>query len=139
VSALKLNCTDVVTRYINTVPQLQEKLYCGYRQARCDGSSAANQYAAAYDWQATSNSYFQPNIYYNDTMGLAGTQAGRTLYQRLPEALNMAVNSWIGRTLGNGLSREWEGWGKGEQLDRSLGIGLRGEWEGWGELSGQLD
>ena len=97
-SALEVNCTDVVTSYINTVPQLQEKLYCGYRQAKCDGSSVANQYSTAFDWQTTSPSYFQPNIYYNDTMGLTG--GGRTLYQRLPEALNMAVNSWVSRALG---------------------------------------
>ena len=33
-------------------------------------------------------------MYYNDTYGLA-TQTQSTVYQRIPEVFNLAVNSWV--------------------------------------------
>jgi hypothetical protein len=57
------------------------------------------RYAAAFDWRDTSRSSFKPDLYYNDTYGLPQGEAP-TVYQRVPQVLNMAVNSWLRNTLG---------------------------------------
>ena len=44
---------------------------------------------------------FEPDIYFNDTYGLPyGTQP--TVYQRAPQALNLAVNAWLRTFVGDG-------------------------------------
>jgi hypothetical protein len=67
VASLRLNCTDVPTAYVPDAAALQRALYCGYRQARCDGGNSddAGQYMGAYDWRATGRdrwglSFFRP-------------------------------------------------------------------------------
>jgi hypothetical protein len=145
VTALKLNCTDVAEAVFATTDELQRRLYCGYRNARCqefsgglglglvpaaataaadadaDASPAAaarktrrgappqqgqdNEVAAAFDWRATSAASFEVDVYYNDTYGIPKGQAP-TVYQRVPQALNLAVNAWLRRHLGPGYSAE---------------------------------
>lgn len=39
-------------------------------------------------------SRFEPEVYYNDTFGLA-TSTQPTVYQRIPQVFNLAVNSWM--------------------------------------------
>lgn len=73
---------------------MQRTLYCGYWQAACNGTADTNAYAAAYDWRDTSHTKFVPNIYYNDTYGDSDE------YQRSPQVLNMAINSWLKSVLG---------------------------------------
>jgi hypothetical protein len=43
VLALRMNCTDVVMVREPDAAALQRSLYCGYYQARCNGSTATNQ------------------------------------------------------------------------------------------------
>eukprot|EP00878_Enallax_costatus_P029362 GHUV01031828.1.p1 GENE.GHUV01031828.1~~GHUV01031828.1.p1 ORF type:complete len:358 (+),score=108.17 GHUV01031828.1:135-1076(+) len=105
VTNLKLNCTDVVTAYQPSKDDLQHTLYCGYYQARCNGTTSTNQYAAAFDWRDSSSTRFAPDLYYNDTYGLPNNEAP-TKYQRVPQVLNMAVNSWLKTVLGPGYSAE---------------------------------
>jgi len=138
VTALQLNCTDVAEAVFATPADLQRRLYCGYRNARCredqaagaaagsggepgtaDAASAAaasaaappplsgeeNEVAAAFDWRATSAAAFDVDVYYNDTYGIPKGQAP-TVYQRVPQALNLAVNAWLRRHLGDGYSAE---------------------------------
>jgi hypothetical protein len=57
------------------------------------------RYAAAFDWRDTSATAFKPDLYYNDTYGLPRNEAP-TVYQRVPQVLNMAVNSWLKNVLG---------------------------------------
>lgn len=99
VLALRMNCTDVVMVREPDAAALQRALYCGYHQARCDGSSGTQQYAAAFDWRSTRRGAFVPHLYFNDTYGLPRNEAP-TVYQRVPQVLNMAVNSWLKNTLG---------------------------------------
>jgi hypothetical protein len=40
---LKMNCTDVVLSPQVDAAALQRTLYCGYYQARCNGSTATSQ------------------------------------------------------------------------------------------------
>jgi hypothetical protein len=61
------------------------------------------RYAAAFDWKDSSATAFKPDLYYNDTFGLPRNEAP-TVYQRVPQVLNMAVNSWLRNVLG-----EWFG------------------------------
>ncbi|KAF6264708.1 hypothetical protein COO60DRAFT_1482014 [Scenedesmus sp. NREL 46B-D3] len=105
VSAIRMNCTDVVMQRQASAEELQRTLYCGYHQARCNGSSTTNQYAAGFDWRGTNVSRFAPDLYYNDTYGLPRNEAP-AVYQRVPQVLNMAVNSWLKSVLGEGFSAE---------------------------------
>jgi hypothetical protein len=133
VTALKLNCTDVAEAVFSTTDELQRRLYCGYRNARCQepefsgvgglveaagaGEEGANhkkrgptpgqenEVAAAFDWRGTSASRFEVDVYYNDTYGIPKGQAP-TVYQRVPQSLNLAVNAWLRRHLGPGYSAE---------------------------------
>lgn len=43
VLSLKMNCTDVVLSPQGDVESLQRTLYCGYYQARCNGSTTTAQ------------------------------------------------------------------------------------------------
>jgi hypothetical protein len=43
VMRLKMNCTDVVLAPQADVATLQRTLYCGYYQARCNGSTTTAQ------------------------------------------------------------------------------------------------
>jgi len=94
-----MNCTDVVMVDQPSAKDLQRTLYCGYYQARCNGTTSTNQYAAAFDWKDTNFTRFAPDLYYNDTYGLPKNDAP-TIYQRVPQVLNMAVNSWLKQVLG---------------------------------------
>ncbi|WIA37022.1 hypothetical protein OEZ86_014006 [Tetradesmus obliquus] len=105
VGSIRLNCTDVVLQPQSDAQQLQRSLYCGYYQARCNGSSTTNQYAAGFDWRGSNVSRFAPDLYYNDTWGLPRNEAP-TVYQRVPQVLNMAVNSWLKSVLGEGFAAE---------------------------------
>lgn len=82
--SIRLNCTDVVLQPQSDAQQLQRSLYCGYYQARCNGSSTTNQYAAGFDWRGSNVSRFAPDLYYNDTWGLPRNEAP-TVYQRVPQ------------------------------------------------------
>ncbi|KIZ06630.1 hypothetical protein MNEG_1314 [Monoraphidium neglectum] len=53
VTGLAMNCTDVPAAYFATAAEISRKLYCGYYQARCDGTTGAQQLAAAYDWKSS--------------------------------------------------------------------------------------
>ncbi|KAF8065710.1 ABCA3 [Scenedesmus sp. PABB004] len=108
VSGLRMNCTDVVLTPAPDAAALQRTLYCGYYQARCNGTPGTNQYAAAFDWGASNASVFAPDLYYNDTWGLPRNEAP-TVYQRVPAVLSMAVNAWLKRVLGEGFSAELVG------------------------------
>ncbi|KAI8472690.1 MAG: P-loop containing nucleoside triphosphate hydrolase protein [Monoraphidium minutum] len=94
VTGLPLNCTDVRSAYFKSAEELGRKLYCGYYQARCDGTIGSQQLPAAYDWRATDGARFEPDIYYNDTYGLPNS-ASPTSYQRVPAIINAAVNAWL--------------------------------------------
>jgi hypothetical protein len=126
---IRVNCTDVVlSQQLNTLA-LQTALYCGYAQARCNGTTATNAYAAAFDWTDSSvvtNSVsnrsqadrrgtkqgsgliqglrYSPDIYFNDTYGVPGQAP--VVYQRIPAVLNMAINSWIKAAFGESKDHE---------------------------------
>lgn len=96
-AGIKLNCTNVVISKEPEATTLQRTLYCGYWQAACNGTQKTNAYAAAFDWRGTDSTNFVPNLYYNDTYGIG---EGSTVYQRSPQILNMAVNSWLKSVIG---------------------------------------
>ncbi len=101
VTNLALNCTEMPTAFIQSAAEINRRLYCGYYQSRCGEGKGPQQLTAAFDWRATGGRRFEPQVYYNDTYGLA-TQTQPTVYQRIPQVFNMAVNSWM-RTFVGGL------------------------------------
>ncbi|GBF94154.1 ABC transporter A family [Raphidocelis subcapitata] len=94
ITSLSMNCTDVPSAFLASAAEIEQRLYCGYFQSRCGGGSGPQQLAAAYDWKATDGRRFEPAVFYNDTYGLA-TSTQATVYQRIPAALNLAVNGWM--------------------------------------------
>jgi hypothetical protein len=94
-----MNCSDVVVKDAGSVEALERHLYCGFRQARCMGQSTTDQYAAAYDFKDSSKNSFSANIYYNDTYGIP-KGATPTVYQRIPQNINMAINAWLNSVTG---------------------------------------
>lgn len=94
VTGLALNCTEMPMAFVATAAEISRKLYCGYYQSRCANGTGPQQLTGAYDWKGTDDTRFEPDIYYNDTFGLPfGTQP--TVYQRIPAAFNLAINSWM--------------------------------------------
>jgi type IV secretory pathway TrbD component len=118
----------VLSQQPNTLA-LQTALFCGYAQARCNGTTATNAYAAAFDWADSSvvtNSVSVSNTVSNKSRADGrGTRQGSELnqglryspdiyfndtygvpgqapvvYQRIPAVLNMAINSWIKAVFG---------------------------------------
>jgi hypothetical protein len=86
ITNIKVNCTDVVLAKAANAEGLQRTLYCGYFQSRCNGSSATNAYAAAFDWRDTGGSKFTPDLLYNDTYSAStDSTTGHAVYQRLPQ------------------------------------------------------
>lgn len=73
-------------------------------QARCTGTTQINEYTTAYDWADSGASKFAAAVYYNDTFGISrGTSP--TVYQRIPQSVNLAINAWLKTITG--------GWGLG--------------------------
>jgi hypothetical protein len=86
IANIKVNCTDVVMLKAADAEALQRTLYCGYFQARCNGTWNTNAYAAAFDWRDTGSTKFAPDMLYNDTYAVAGdATTGKVAYQRLPQ------------------------------------------------------
>ncbi|GAB4824041.1 hypothetical protein N2152v2_011087 [Parachlorella kessleri] len=80
-------------------------LYCGYRQARCDGTTRIQQYSQAWDWRDTSaDGKFDVVMWYNAT-GRFGDRGGAPPeIVRVNQGLNKAANAYIQWALGSNLT-----------------------------------
>jgi len=116
VTGLSMNCTDVQTAFIQSAAEINRQLYCGYYQSRCAEGKGPQQLTAAFDWKATNGRRFEPEMYYNDTYGLA-TSTQATVYQRIPQVFNLAVNGWMRTFVG-----EW--WQQQQEQHEEGGCGL---------------
>ncbi len=107
-NAVKVQCVDAPTSYLATTAAIEQKLYCGYYQARCNGVSETNQYTAALDFNGATASNMSVGIYYNDTLAVGGGGRGGgaagggqpARYQRMAGIVNMGINSWVEKFLG---------------------------------------
>lgn len=50
-ASLAVVCADTAVQQMATVSDLNRQLYCGFRQARCNGSSVTAEYGGAWDFK----------------------------------------------------------------------------------------
>lgn len=92
-------CTGADVVWQPSAAAINRALYCGYRQAHCDGSyngKTVNGYMQAWDFSGTSQQRLQLNVWVNDTSNqenLSGQQPPNSL--RINKAINMATNAWL--------------------------------------------
>lgn len=94
--ALQVVCTDTVVQPVLSVNDINQQLYCGFRQSRCNGSSVIQEYTGAWDFKDSSLSNFNTDFYYNSTGNgdkSDGNRADGSIYN-MPALLDMASKAW---------------------------------------------
>ena len=100
-NGLQVICTDTLVSQQASAAAINRNLYCGYSQARCNGSSIIQEYAAAWDFGASSLGSFSVNAWYNGTGNSNGGGQGPGTNYRLPGLVNMASKAWWMNFMGN--------------------------------------
>lgn len=96
---LRVVCTEAAVIPQPSAAQLEDRLYCGYRQARCNLSNPINNdYMASYDFHASGAASLNLDMYTNTTDADGG--GGPPRAKRLPGALTAAVSAWWRTTHG---------------------------------------
>mmetsp|Transcript_40231 Transcript_40231/g.119957 ORF Transcript_40231/g.119957 Transcript_40231/m.119957 type:complete len:1026 (-) Transcript_40231:846-3923(-) len=93
-SSIMVTCTDTVIDTELSASDINTAVYCGYYQARCNGTQVLQQYTGAYDFYASSASGLSADVYYNGTFDGEG-QDGQLPNLRIPAAVNLAVKAWF--------------------------------------------
>ena len=68
-------CTDTVVSQEPDMSTINNLLYCGYRQARCNGSSVSEEYSAAWDFSTSSLTSLSMNSWCEGCRGLHDTSS----------------------------------------------------------------
>ena len=96
---LNISATPLGTDQIwqSSASDVNRQLYCGYKDARCNGTSETNGIAAAYDFGATSaaNGVFSMRMWYNATYRYGEKGQQPTQVVRVHAAMNAAVNAFL--------------------------------------------
>jgi ABC-type multidrug transport system ATPase subunit len=89
--------------FLPTVDDINSQLYCGYKDARCNGTTETNGYIGAYDFGNTNpdNGTFSVRVWYNATgrYGNGGQQPTQGV--RVHRALNAATGAFLQQALNN--------------------------------------
>ncbi|GLC69187.1 hypothetical protein PLESTF_000800000 [Pleodorina starrii] len=93
-----VSCLNVVLDDEPSVAAVDNAVYCGFRQARCNGTSVTNQYPLAYEYTAADSDSLAVSILFNGTD--AEINGGQLKRQRLDSGLSAAVVSWLSGALG---------------------------------------
>ncbi|PNH11475.1 ABC transporter A family member 12 [Tetrabaena socialis] len=86
------SCTDVVMAPVATGGDIDTLLYCGFYQARCNGTPIASEYPPALEFSAASAASLSVSVFYNDTDADGG--GGPSNYLRVQRTLSGAVSAW---------------------------------------------
>lgn len=90
---LAFNLTQIFTNWSGS-SQIDDQLYCGYRQARCNGTSAIQ----AWDFQNTTSTAYNMRLMYN---GTARGDQGPPVILRVNQGINRATNAFLQWALGD--------------------------------------
>ena len=69
-------CTDTVVSQEPDTSAINNLLYCGYKQARCNGTSVTEEYSAAWDFSTSSLTSLSMNSWCVGCGDLRGTSSG---------------------------------------------------------------
>ena len=89
--------------FVESADQINEILYCGYREARCyNGSTEINEYTNAWDFSATDfdTGSYNMRFWYNATGRFPGNGQAPTMIVRVQAAINSATNAFLRRSVG---------------------------------------
>lgn len=89
----------------SSVDDINRALYCGYRDARCNGTSKINGYIGAYDFGTTdpASNVFDVRLWYNATRRFGdGGNGEPTQLVRVHAPLNAATDAYLRSALGDG-------------------------------------
>ena len=92
-SNLRVTCASDNMTVVGTSSDVNRALYCGYRQARCNGLSSTNQSVSAWDFSNSNASVVNVNFWYNQTKGATLNNSPPPLL-RVPGLLNLGVKAW---------------------------------------------
>eukprot|EP00197_Chlamydomonas_leiostraca_P015638 CAMPEP_0202869032 /NCGR_PEP_ID=MMETSP1391-20130828/11649_1 /ASSEMBLY_ACC=CAM_ASM_000867 /TAXON_ID=1034604 /ORGANISM="Chlamydomonas leiostraca, Strain SAG 11-49" /LENGTH=840 /DNA_ID=CAMNT_0049549279 /DNA_START=91 /DNA_END=2610 /DNA_ORIENTATION=+ len=92
--SLRVYCAETFPMVQPNAVTLQDILYCGYYQARCNINDLINnEFMSAFDFQDSGASKLSVDLYINQTINQGGGgQPGRNM--RIPATMSAAVASW---------------------------------------------
>ncbi|KAG2490617.1 hypothetical protein HYH03_011009 [Edaphochlamys debaryana] len=88
-------CSDALLQPVPNGTVLNDLLYCGYTQARCNGTPITAEFPPALEFDTASTSAFSANVYYNRTFSNTDDN-GPQSYIRVQQSLSSAAQSWWG-------------------------------------------
>ena len=98
-TAINISVTPLGTDQVwkSSADDVNRQLYCGYKDARCNGTSEINAITAAYDFGATSaaKGVFSMRMWYNATHRYGDGGQQPTQVVRVHAAMNAAVNAFL--------------------------------------------
>ena len=100
----ELTVTPLQTQqvFVESVQGINELLYCGYKQARCNSTSEINEFTNAWDFSGTDfdQGTYSMRFWYNATGRFPGTGNAPTMIVRVQAAANAATNAFLRNAVG---------------------------------------
>ncbi|GFR42637.1 hypothetical protein Agub_g3573 [Astrephomene gubernaculifera] len=93
-------CADVVLSQQPTETGVNDLLYCGYYQSRCNGTQVTAEYPAAFEFSDADVAELAVSVYYNGTDDTGN--GGRSNSLRIQNPVSAAVSAWWARLTGSG-------------------------------------
>lgn len=102
-SPLDLVPLDTQQVFVSSVDDINKALYCGYKQARCNGTSEINMYTNAYDFGSTdpATGVYSMTFWFNATGRYVGNGQQPTQLSRVQGAINAGTNAFLRWALGD--------------------------------------
>lgn len=104
--AVKVSVTPLGTDqvWLPSADDVNRALYCGYGQARCNGTGQINGIVAAYDFGATNlgEGQFATRMWYNSTDRYSGGGGSPPMILRIPGPLNAATQALLRQAINAG-------------------------------------
>ena len=100
----ELTVTPLQTQqvYVDSAQGINELLYCGYKQARCNSTSEINEFTNAWDFSGTDfdQGTYSMRFWYNATGRFPATGNAPTMIVRVQAAANAATNAFLRNAVG---------------------------------------
>ena len=100
---LTVNRLESEQVYVESADAINDLLYCGYAESRCNnGSAEINEYTNAWDFSGTDFDAGKYNMrfWYNATGRFPGNGQAPTFIVRVQAAINSATNAFLRRSVG---------------------------------------
>lgn len=100
----ELTVTPLQTQqvYVESAQGINDLLYCGYKQARCNSTSEINEFTNAWDFSGTDfdQGTYSMRFWYNATGRFPATGNAPTMLVRVQAAVNAATNAFLRNAVG---------------------------------------